>query len=77
MSSELNEKIFDLLDEKIHLASTSAMYQMREAANSIEQLILNIDIELLKKLQSDKFVYETIGITISDLTQQLNKLKEG
>lgn len=74
--STLNEKIFAILDDKIHLASTSAMYQMREASNELCKLILQEKIDLLNEcISASEHLTETnVSLKISELTSQLKAL---
>lgn len=72
--STLNEKIVDILYNELSADIYQSIDGKKEAANEIGKLILQEKINLLKTLQSDKFIYETVGVTISELTNQLNIL---
>lgn len=80
----LSEQIFDILDDKIHLASTYAMYQMREAAKELELLFLQSQVDLLNEITVGNLIANPVSYVIpkklisdkiTELKQQINNLE--
>lgn len=80
--SILNKQILDIINDKIDAPfSVNGISGEFDAAKEIEILILNEKIELAKKILNDyqrnyNFVSDAVNGNISELTTQLQKLKQ-
>lgn len=75
MSTELNDKIQAAIKEFSYCKEGGDVLYCSKAANAIESLVLKSQIDLLRPLLADKFVYESIENKISELSKQLKELK--
>lgn len=78
----LNEKILGTVSSKIHVAS-SASYQLRDAANAIEKLLLQEKIDLLNMLYGNfNLPKETLPVSmileiiLHEKNELINKLNQ-